>query len=670
MQVGTQARPERRTAAGGRAPPTPGAAPSSPATGDAQVARGVTGEAAGPLGAALARSVAARANLRGAGCGEALLQRVLSFTRQREREALPKKYVETAVADFEKLRVAVAALRQTAATSSTNVAAWLNGELDPVSAFITSRDDKPVPFVERNEVVDDIEKHTKKLGTLRKALPGKVAEDVEQRRTGELGRADTIEARIAKGEQERTDLGEFLTTSELEAILASAGKARTALGAARGVLGESPDLVKAGSELTGAESDVAALERVVAGGAQRKEYATRHAAVVKAVEALKRPRPKERMAEQLLLVAGLSPEQQIASLSDVAIPGGVAALEAELAAAQDVDTSFSTFIDGAQLLGANKLFSKWVKAEFPKLKPLTWEQLVISNGDPSADPGLKRLLKGLEHAKLAVPRLNAIGADIDKLKLVPLKTHLKAMEGKVAASWTEQLADLSALEDALKFAREVEQRRADAIAALPALTHQTQRSNIEGWLRDNEALTFAEQQDGVATTRLKGGLNNIEARISMYNESYRLDRAAAVQAEKDRVAHAAAEKLRKAAEKAATQRVLTAGDPSVVLVDLLSKAEIWQGAITETYKSSYDSGLGEFSAEVRIGGLKDIVIHAHCAADGRPKPGNAVHWKELRYKHLTGPTYSHPVPDSLRPHLLDATRMKSNRDANSKINWR
>jgi hypothetical protein len=190
------------------------------------------------------------------------------------------------------------------------------------------------------------------------------------------------------------------------------------------------------------------------------------------------------------------------------------------------------------------------------------------------------------------------------------------------------------------------------------------------WLTENEALTFADQKDGVATTRLKGGLKNIEARISMYNESYRLDRAAAVQAEKDRVAHAAAEKLRKAAEKAATQRLLTAGDPSVVLVDLLSKAEIWQGAITETYKSSYDSGLGEFSAEVRIGGLKDIVIHAHCAPDGRAKPGNAVHWKELRYKHLTGPTYSHPVPDSLRPHLLDATKMKGNRDKNSKINWR
>ena len=653
------------TSAAAKPPATP--AMSQPDAAQPRLRQSAPDGAADALAATLARCVGARATARGGG---AILQRVLIFKRQYERNPLPKKYVETAVADFEILRTAITAMRKTATEQSPAVAAWLNGALDPMSAFITLRDDKPVPYPDRDEVVREMAEHSESLGKLRRALPGKVTEDRELRRTSELGRADTIEGRIRTSQGQLAELEGFLTEKDLEAILASAGTARGGLEAARGLLGERPDLEGAGARLTGAESDVEAIERVVAGGAQKKEFATRRAAVVKAQEELKRPRPKERMTELLLLLDALSPEQQIASLTDVSITGGISDVEAELAAARDVDATLEAIITTATKLAKNALFLAWGKVEIPRLKALTWEQLVVSNGDASADPGLKRLLKAVENAKLAVPRLKSIDAEIDALKLDPLKAHLKGMQAKVAADWTEQVADLGALEDGLKFAKDIEERRKQAIAALPGLTQPSQVANIEGWLRGNAALTWADQKRGLISEHLREGLKNIEARIAMYNASYRSEREAAVRAETDRLARIDAARIRKAAEKAATTRLLTASNPSAVLVDLHSKSEIYQGAITETYKSSYDGALGEFSAEVLIGGLKDIVIHAHCAADGRPKPGNAVHWKELRFKHLTGPQYSHPVPDSLRPHLLDATRMKNNRDANSKINWR
>jgi hypothetical protein len=671
MDVRTQERPAQaraRSIAVKPAAATAGTTATHRGTTQPATAHRAPGVATDPLAATLTRCVATRTSAPDG--REAVLQRALSFKRQYERNVLPKKYIETAVADFEILRTAIAALRKTATEQSAGVAAWLNSALDPMSAFITLRDDKPVPYPERDDVVRDMAEHSDKLAKLRKALPAKIKEDRELRRTTELGRADTIESRIRTSEGKLTELVGFLTPKDLEAILASAGTARSGLETARGLLGETPDLEGAGSRLTGADSDVEAIERVVAGGTQRKELATRRAAVVTAQEGLKRPRPKERMTELLLLLDGLSPEQQIASLTDVSIKGGISDVEAELAAAQDVDTTLDAIITGATALRKNALFVAWGQAEIPRLKALTWEQLVVSNGDSSADPGLKRLLKGVENAKLAVPRLKSIVADIDKLKLEPLKTHLEEMQAKVAASWTEQVADLTALEDGLKFAKDIDERRKQALAALPGLSQPTQRANIEGWLHDNAALTWDEQKHGLTSEHRREGLKNIEARIAMYNATFRNARDAEVRAEQDRLARIEAARIRKAAEKAATNRLLTASNPSAVLLDLYSRSEIHQGTITETYKSSYDSGLGEFSAEVLIGGLKDIVIHAHCAPDGRAKPGNAVHWKELRYKHLTGPQYSHPVPDSLRPHLLDATRMKNNRDANSKINWR
>ena len=666
MQVQTQSRPDRVPAAA-TARPAAAASDAGPLAGSPPGGRAAPG-GAGPLARALAVSVFARASARGR--GEVLLQRAIEFLPVRAGSPVAKKYLEAA-AEWEVARKACVAMRDTVATHPPPVTAWLDGELKKLEPVIAEYDGKGVPASKHALMLSTINEFVADLAKVRKALPVKLREETERQRLAEIDRAGRIETRIASSEQQLAGLEGFLDISQLEAIMASAGTGREALKSARTLLGAASGLVEGAGKLGEAESATAAIEGIVAGGALRKEFATRRDAVRSALEALQRPRPKARITELLPKLDELSPEQQIASLTDVSVAGGMAALENELKAAQEVDASLTAFRDGAEPLAKkSKLFATWAVAEFDKLKALTWEQLVVSNGDPSADPGLKRLLKGVEHAKLAVPRLKVIGDDIDKLKPDPLKAHLDAMWRKVSATWTAQVADLAALETALKFAQEVEQRRKDAVAALPGLTHQTQRANIEGWLRDNEALTFAEQQDGVANTRLMGGLKNIEARIAMYNEGFRRDREAAVRAEQDRVARAEAERLRKAAEKAATSRLLTAGDASAVLVDLHSRAEIWQGAITETYKSSYDAGLGEFSAEVRIGGLKDIVIHAHCAADGRPKPGNAVHWKELRYKHLTGPTYSHPVPDSVRPYLLDATKMKGNRDANSKINWR
>jgi hypothetical protein len=94
---------------------------------------------------------------------------------------------------------------------------------------------------------------------------------------------------------------------------------------------------------------------------------------------------------------------------------------------------------------------------------------------------------------------------------------------------------------------------------------------------------------------------------------------------------------------------------------------IGRGRRVDTYRTNYDSGVGEFSVENTIVGVNNILLHAHCDADGEPKEGDAVHWKERRYRYVVG--HNGSVPNQLRPILLDdATKIKNNHDANPSIN--
>lgn len=94
----------------------------------------------------------------------------------------------------------------------------------------------------------------------------------------------------------------------------------------------------------------------------------------------------------------------------------------------------------------------------------------------------------------------------------------------------------------------------------------------------------------------------------------------------------------------------------------LDKQLIGRGEVTRTYRSSDDTGPGEFSVEVTIKRLSSIVIHAHCHADGTPKPGGATHWKYFTERKIRG--RSHPLTTKLIGELVDKNAAKRHRDKN------
>ncbi len=124
---------------------------------------------------------------------------------------------------------------------------------------------------------------------------------------------------------------------------------------------------------------------------------------------------------------------------------------------------------------------------------------------------------------------------------------------------------------------------------------------------------------------------------------------------------------RDAAERAKqTAADFIAHPTAAKLQEQLTAALIRRGEVTRSYKSSWDSLPGEFSVEVTVMPLREIVIHAHCEPDGTPKPGNGTHWKYFSERTQAGK--SHHLTDELIDGLVDKVAAKKHRDGNKAIN--
>lgn len=81
------------------------------------------------------------------------------------------------------------------------------------------------------------------------------------------------------------------------------------------------------------------------------------------------------------------------------------------------------------------------------------------------------------------------------------------------------------------------------------------------------------------------------------------------------------------------------------------------GVVRDTYKSSFDKGhVDEFSVSQEIDGIPEIVIHAHMDKDGKPKPGNGVHWK---WEDGEKVAESYEMSSALVAKLLDSAKAKT-----------
>jgi hypothetical protein len=93
-------------------------------------------------------------------------------------------------------------------------------------------------------------------------------------------------------------------------------------------------------------------------------------------------------------------------------------------------------------------------------------------------------------------------------------------------------------------------------------------------------------------------------------------------------------------------------------------AQLKAGVIRDTYKSSFDKGHDdEFSVSQEIDGIPEIVIHAHMDKDGKPKPGNGVHWKWADGEKVAE---SYELSATLVAKLLEAAAAKKEWDTNGK----
>ncbi len=463
-------------------------------------------------------------------------------------------------------------------------------------------------------------------------------------------------------------LAGFATPQILASMQVDVDAARTAADAARALAGEETGFGEARIRLASAHAAVQSLASTVdvAKGA-RDLFLTRSAALSKAVEALQPRRPpRKHLDTQLALMDVLTLGQKIASLTDADLAGGVAALEQTLGVAQAVESKLDELGVRARALVGNALLKSAVKAKTKQLVALSWADLERSLYDETVESGLSALSQDFAVAE----RLQRIGAEIEALTLAPMRSHVaELVTAHVRSSWAGEIAHLAELEEGLRFARDVEARRAAALTAAGELENEQQRQNILGWLAKNAELSWEGQEKGLRLASEEHGLAKIEERLMSYNARYRMAREAAERAEARRLATIEARRVRREAAKAAAAELLSSGDQPATLRTMYDADRIAMGQLVRTYKSGYDQGPGEFSAEYTIEGLHGIVIHAHCEPDGTPKPGNGVHWKELRYKDRTGYLYNHPFPETLRPHMLDADQMKRNRDSNPKITW-
>jgi hypothetical protein len=88
--------------------------------------------------------------------------------------------------------------------------------------------------------------------------------------------------------------------------------------------------------------------------------------------------------------------------------------------------------------------------------------------------------------------------------------------------------------------------------------------------------------------------------------------------------------------------------------------------ISRAYLTSHDDELaGEFSVEIGIsigaGGRNALVVHAHCAGDGTPKPDNGCHFKLATNKRESGGTF--PLTGGARGLLPGNDRLLRARDS-------
>lgn len=91
------------------------------------------------------------------------------------------------------------------------------------------------------------------------------------------------------------------------------------------------------------------------------------------------------------------------------------------------------------------------------------------------------------------------------------------------------------------------------------------------------------------------------------------------------------------------------------------------GKVRDTYKSSHDKHhADEFSVSQEIDGIPEIVIHAHMDKDGKPKPGNGVHWKWADGE-MVAETYEMSATHVAA--LLEATTAKTAWDTTGKAKY-
>lgn len=450
-------------------------------------------------------------------------------------------------------------------------------------------------------------------------------------------------------------LDKFDTDEGLALAAEHAAAARGAAGAARAVIAE--DVSAAGSELKTATAAVASLaDSVAQAGVKRATVKRRRDAVeASSRKLIKRWPPRKHLTKRLAAHDRLTPAQQIAGLTDDAVVGGIAMLEFEIESATEVDRELRAISRRVEALKDTGVFMTWATATAKALLALEWEDLARSMDDEEVPSGIAALRLGLVQSE----RLRSIGKDIAALKLPVLRDELLSHADRPPPdSWRLQVEGLAELEQELADAQDVDRRRDGAEKALVGATLDTnQRSNIVKWLEDNAKLSLANQRNGIASEYEAVGLKKIQTAIARYNSAYQGTQQAEAEAE---AARREAQRLR----DRSTSHLISG---STTLLQLHDEGLIEKGRLVETFRSNYDTEQGEFSVEYTVEGLNNILVHAHCEADGTPKAGNAVHWKERRHKYVVG--YARHFPDALRAVLLDdAAELKNNRDRNPKIN--
>ncbi|HYF64825.1 MAG TPA: hypothetical protein VD886_18515 [Herpetosiphonaceae bacterium] len=104
------------------------------------------------------------------------------------------------------------------------------------------------------------------------------------------------------------------------------------------------------------------------------------------------------------------------------------------------------------------------------------------------------------------------------------------------------------------------------------------------------------------------------------------------------------------------------------LPGMLKNGFIRRGTVLDTYKSSFDAGLGQYSISMSVDGFPGLVIHVHILSNGRPAPGNGAHW--MWDTEQGTPKAGRQMTSAQVEALVDLAAGKAHRDANPAINQR